>query len=297
MCTRRARPWSRYSVAMEEGHGVQAAPGVREHGGRQQLWREDPPRSCYKGGGPHPMPHAKPYLEYLYQEMEAGYYDRVYRRGRGIQWFWHEHRFRAVQAFLPDPCGRILDLGCGPGTFLGTLRSPFRYGLGIDLAAAQIEYARRTYRRPNLEFRATDVRDFVGREPFDTVVSIEVIEHLPPAETRPFLRTIREILNPGATVVLVTPNYRSLWPVIERLIGRLGGVDYTRQHINPFTIGRLTREIAEAGFCNIRSQTFFVLSPFAAAVSTSVASAMLRAERTLLPRLGSEIAVCAQRPS
>ncbi|HEV7783771.1 MAG TPA: hypothetical protein VGQ28_00460, partial [Thermoanaerobaculia bacterium] len=55
----------------------------------------------------------KPYLEHLYHAIEPGYYDRVYRRGRGTQWFWHHHRFRMVEELLPRPRDRILDLGCG----------------------------------------------------------------------------------------------------------------------------------------------------------------------------------------
>jgi len=238
----------------------------------------------------------KPYLENLYHEIEPGYYDRVYRRGRGTQWFWHHHRFRTVEELLPKPCDRILDLGCGPGTFLGNLRIPFRYGLGLDLATAQIEFAQRTYSRPNLEFRAEDVRGFALDEPFDAVVSIEVIEHLPPAETQSFLRAVHDVLSPGGYIILTTPNYRSLWPLLERLVSRNGPVDYTRQHINPFDISRLEKEAAEAGFCDIRSQTFFVLAPFTAALSSSLGSAVLRAERTLLPRLGSELALCARKP-
>jgi SAM-dependent methyltransferase len=241
-------------------------------------------------------PHEKPYLESLYQEIEPGYYDRVYRCGRGTQWFWHHHRFLTVEKLLPQPCARILDLGCGPGTFLGNLKSPFRYGLGIDLATAQIEFAQRTYSQPNLEFRAADVRGLAVDEPFDAVVSIEVIEHLPPAETQPFLRTVRAILKPGGVIILTTPNYRSLWPLLERLVSRVGPVDYTRQHINPFNVSRLEAEITEAGFRDIQSETFFVLAPFAAALSDRLARGMFRAERSLFPRLGSELAIRAQRP-
>jgi len=230
------------------------------------------------------------------EELEAGYYDLVYRRGRGVQWFWHEHRFRVVEQLLSGPFRRILDVGCGPGTFLGRLRSPFQDGLGIDIATGQIEYARRTYGRPHLEFQVADVRDVREREPFDAVVSIEVIEHLPPVDTQPFLQTIWNLLKPGAPLVLTTPNFHSLWPVIERVVSWIGPVDYVRQHINGFTLPRLEEEVAKAGFCNIRTQTFFVLAPFTAAISPSIADAMLRAERALLPVLGAELAVRAERP-
>jgi len=230
-------------------------------------------------------------------ELEAGYYDRVYRRGRGVQWFWHEHRFRTVEALLPAPCPRILDVGCGPGTFLGRLGWLFEYGLGVDVAAVQIEYARRTHVRPGLSFEVADVREIAGREPFDAVVGIEIIEHLRTADTQPFLRILCDLLRPGGTLVLTTPNYRSLWPVIERVVSRIGAVDYVRQHINPFTIRRLEDEVVQAGFCDVRIQTFFVLAPFAAMLSASIAGAMLRAERGLLPVLGAELVVRGQRPT
>lgn len=221
----------------------------------------------------------------------------IQRRGRGAQWYWHHHRFATVERLLPQPCDRLLDLGCGPGTFLGTRSDRFRSGLGIDLAGPQIDYAKRTYGRPNLTFETADVRSFVGRATFDAVVSIEVIEHLPRAETQPFLSTIRELLAPGGTVVLTTPNYRSLWPLIERSLSRIGPIDYTRQHINPFSVERLVRELTEAGFRNVRSETFFVVSPFAAALSNALANGLLHTERALLPWLGSEIAVRAERPA
>jgi 2-polyprenyl-3-methyl-5-hydroxy-6-metoxy-1,4-benzoquinol methylase len=239
----------------------------------------------------------KPYLEHLYQEIAPGYYDQVHRRGRGAQWFWHDRRFQVVADWLPAECGRILDLGCGPGTFLGHLRPRFRSGLGLDLAVPQIEYARRQYGGDGLRFEAVDLRQFAGRERFDAAVSIEVIEHLPVAETQPFLRAIFDVLEPGAPVVLTTPSYRSLWPLLERLVSWVGPVDYTRQHINPFTTRRLRAELAQAGFEQIETQTFFVISPFAAPLSSRLADRLLGIERALLPGLGSEIAARAVRPA
>lgn len=232
----------------------------------------------------------------LYDEIPPGYYDDVYARGRGVQWFWHHHRFAAVAELLPPAGESILDMGCGPGTFLGNFGSRYRRGVGIDLAGAQIAFAQKRYGSDRLRFENTDVAAFAHGEQFDAVTSIEVIEHLPVTETQSFLRSILGLLKPGGTFVLTTPNYRSFWPLIERAISKKGPVDYTVQHINRFHPGRLVRELQAAGFTVRSARTFFVVAPFLAGLSTRLAEATYRLERRLLPHLGSEIVVSAQKP-
>ncbi len=233
----------------------------------------------------------------LYAAVPAGYYDHAYARGRGVQWFWHHHRFARVDAALPPRLDRILDLGCGPGTYLGRLALPFAYGLGIDLAVAQIAYARRRHGRPGLEFRAADVTALERLDPFDAVVCIELIEHLPPADTVTLLSCAYDLLRPGGSLVLTTPNFRSGWPLIEWAVSRVGAVDYRAQHINRFDTRRLRAAAAEAGFVDLRIETFYLAAPFVAAVSRRLAERALRWERPWASRWGYEILLSARRPS
>jgi hypothetical protein len=103
-------------------------------------------------------------------------------------------------------------------------------------------------------------------------------------------------LEPGGVAVLTTPNYRSLWPLIERAVSVVGAVDYRAQHVNPFTRERLERELAACGFVAIRSRTFFVAAPFLAGLGEGLARWVDRQERRMLPALGAELVVAAQRP-
>jgi len=170
-----------------------------------------------------------------YDAISPGYYDLVYQRGRGVQWFWHHHRFGMVEEGLPDRAERIIDLGCGPGTFLGAaLQKPFGRALGIDIAAPQIAYAQAHNQRPGVEFRVGDVTGLDRAERFQAAVSIEVIEHLRPEDARGFLAALHDLLEPGDTLVLTTPNYRSFWPLIEWLVSRIGPVDYLEQPEGPY---------------------------------------------------------------
>jgi len=238
-----------------------------------------------------------PFRPELYDAIAPGYYDRVYRRGRGVQWFWHHHRFAAVAQRLPRPLDRLIDLGCGPGTFLGNFHELYRRGVGMDIAAPQIEYARVVYDRPQLEFRVGDVTTVDPGPGFDAAVSIEVIEHLRSEDTHGFLASIYRVLAPGGTLVLTTPNYRSHWPVLEWLVSRLGPVDYREQHLNRFDSRRLRDEVEAAGFAVARVETFFVLAPFGAAVSRPLAEGALRWERRFLDRLGAELVLTAHKPA
>jgi SAM-dependent methyltransferase len=226
--------------------------------------------------------------------MEPGYYDLAFHRGRGIQRFWQRQRLRLVRECLPPDPGRVIDLGCGPGTFLGNFFDG-REALGVDFASPQIEYALRRYGRPGLEFRQGDILEFRHESPFDCAVSIETIEHLPRDKTARFLGNARRLLKPGGSLVLVTPNYASAWPIIEWGVSKLGPVDYSSQHINPFTRARLVEEVARAGFAIDRLETFFVVAPFLAAFSARAAQKVLEVEASLFPRFGAEMLLVGHR--
>lgn len=231
-----------------------------------------------------------------YHEIEPGYYDRVYARGRGMQAFWHRVRFEQVEAALPAGLESVLDLGCGPGTFLGRLHPAPKRSLGLDIAPAQIAYANDRYCRKGLRFEAGDVMAMRSEERFDAVVAIEVIEHLAPVDTQPFLQRILDLLQPGGTLVLTTPNYRSLWPLLEVMVSLRGPVDYRAQHINPFRASRLRHELKRAGYADIESSTFFIAAPFAATLSTKLARRLHRIEKRLLSGFGAELIARARRP-
>ncbi len=231
-----------------------------------------------------------------YIEIEPGYYDKVFRRGRGVQWFWHHHRLRLVESKIPADCRRLLDLGCGPGTFLGNLKRPIENALGIDLAEPQIAYAREHYSRPGFEYRVADVRDASLEGGFDTVVSIEVIEHLPPSQVQAFLRDAFAVLRPGGSLILSTPNVKSHWPLLEWLVSRIGPVNYGEQHLDLFDRKRLAAEVAAAGFVPERVETFFFAAPFLAPLSRRLAAGLLDFERRFLPAWGAEILLVARRP-
>ncbi|WP_298633603.1 class I SAM-dependent methyltransferase [uncultured Umboniibacter sp.] len=91
----------------------------------------------------------------------------------------HQSRYRfASQQLIGD---RILDLacGCGYGTALMAEAHPDKTFVGVDIDETAILYARQHYQRPNLSYLSGDATKFASNQYFDTLVSLETIEHLP----------------------------------------------------------------------------------------------------------------------
>ncbi|MCE9582622.1 MAG: class I SAM-dependent methyltransferase [Planctomycetes bacterium] len=109
--------------------------------------------------------------------------------------------------WLPaKPSGRLLDVGCGSGTLLRSMRE-----LGWEVAGLEPdpEAARVAKETHGLEVRVgtLDGPEFRDRG-FDAITAHHVIEHV--ADPAAFLREAASRLAPGGRLVVVTPNIRSL---------------------------------------------------------------------------------------
>src|SRR4051794_17196954 len=83
--------------------------------------------------------------------------------------FVWQHGAALLDLLAVRPGERVLDLGCGTGHLTAQVAAAGAAVVGLDLAPAMIEQARRTYAQ--LEFVAGDARDFAFAEPFDAVLS------------------------------------------------------------------------------------------------------------------------------
>lgn len=205
--------------------------------------------------------------------IPAGFYDKVYRRKFGVRYCWHDLKFRTVAALLGTP-RRVLDIGCGPGTFIGNYL-PGVEALGIDISAAQIEYATRTYGSPTHRFSMSSPGGLSeAGERFDAVTVVELIEHLTPEAAVRLLSEARALLAPGGVLLVTTPNYGSLWPLIELGVNALSRVDYLEQHISKYRRRLLAGHLSSAGFGEVSVRTALGFAPFAAVFGLGAANAL-----------------------
>jgi 2-polyprenyl-3-methyl-5-hydroxy-6-metoxy-1,4-benzoquinol methylase len=226
-----------------------------------------------------PRRRADPTAEpFDYESIPAGYYDEVFRRGRGVQSKWHHLKFERVAREL-EGFRRVLDVGCGPGTFAGNFGDGHEW-VGTDLSTRQIDYAARTYGNLGPRFYAATPEQLPPDEgPFDAVTMVELIEHLDPLLVGETINQAVARLRPGGKLVLTTPNFHSAWPLVERALNRFGDVSYGFQHINKFTAGRLAAQLAAHGLEEPRTEAYLFLAPFTAALSWRGADRVAELER------------------
>ncbi len=104
--------------------------------------------------------------------------------------------------------GDVLDCACGKGYGAFILASTARSALGVDLNPRSLEIAGGTFRRPNLSYLAHDVLQLgaLGRT-FDVITAFEIIEHIRPEDTDPFLSGLAACLKPTGKLLISTPNH------------------------------------------------------------------------------------------
>lgn len=223
--------------------------------------------------------------------IEGGYQDNATYRAVAPQRFWHQTRFaHSMELLAPERGNRVLDVGCGSGVFANLVAE--RGGIevtGVDANEAAIEFCKKRYSNPGLRFTrsALDEIDFGARR-FDRISFLEVVEHIYGHQAERALELFRGLLVPGGRLVVSTPNARSPWPLVEkvmdvlRLAPRMAG----EQHVAGYAPSSLRRLCEGRGFRQLESRTVLLLSPWVAGVSWRLASAIERMERHIAVPVG-----------
>lgn len=118
----------------------------------------------------------------------------------------HEAAYAFARRFAEGE--RVVDVACGVGYGARLLGDRPRHYLGIDHASEALRRARSRVGRRDGDFVCGDV---AGRIPVAAgraglVLAFQIVEHIPKARTRGFLRELQRICSPGGRVILTTPN-------------------------------------------------------------------------------------------
>lgn len=127
---------------------------------------------------------------------EAGYRDYAAMHKALAPHF--RRRLRLLAEWLPGR-GRLLDVGCADGYFLGLARADGWEVAGVEISEPM---AKETARRLGIPV-ATSI-DGLPSERYDAVTLWEVVEHFPNPVAD--LRRLAECLRPGGVLMLSTPN-------------------------------------------------------------------------------------------
>lgn len=126
-------------------------------------------------------------------------------------------------AGLPRTSLRVLDAGCGEGTWtleIARRRPPWRL-IGIDRDAAGIARARSMAERlsiQNARFITTDFLDYQPEAPFDAVLSVASAHYLVDEGLgEPLFAKFASWLSPGGRLILFGPRRREEVPMFDGL--------------------------------------------------------------------------------
>ena len=150
---------------------------------------------------------------------------------------------------------RVLDLGCGNGYWAAQFAERGCDVVGVDPSESGVAIARQAH--PGVRFEvleaSPDLLDQLAEQPFDLVVSIEVVEHL--YDPHAWAIGAYGALRPGGKLIASTPYHGWLKDVAVAVAGkgdfhhdalRVGG------HIKFFSNRTLSNLLARAQFSDLR---------------------------------------------
>lgn len=149
---------------------------------------------------------------------------------------------KAIRRHFPsDRQARIIDLGCGHGTFLYFLkRAGYSNIVGVDVSAEQIQQARALGIPEAVEGQLDDFLVRTASGSVDAVIAFDIFEHLDPEQLFATLDEIYRVLKLGGRVILHVPNAEGIYGM------RIRYGDFT--HEQAFTANSLRQVTRTAGF-------------------------------------------------
>jgi len=123
-----------------------------------------------------------------------------------------EKKAKTIIAVLQDFLGEnilssltLLDVGASTGIIDNFLADYFLEVTGIDIDREAMEYAKKTFQKPNLQFKIDDLMALSFQDgSFDIVICTQIYEHVP--DSGRMIQEILRVLKPGGFCYFVAGN-------------------------------------------------------------------------------------------
>lgn len=156
---------------------------------------------------------------------------------------------KVSQIHTPMPSDRVVDLGCGWGTFGFAFADRVAQVVGVDFSEKSIEICRRLLTqspRENLTFLQADAAATgLEGDAYDLVLAADLFEHLYPDDSRRVAAEAYRLLVPGGRFATWTPHRGH---VLEALKNRNIVLKRDITHVDYKSMNDMKRLLSEAGF-------------------------------------------------
>lgn len=242
-------------------------------------------------------------MPFDYHAVAGDYQYRALQSGHPVQRFWHGGKLIMINRLIrPRLAGgmRLLEIGCGAGNLLLQASIPGVTPVALDLSRQALTFVRS--RLLDIQAERFLLTQGIGESlpfraaAFDVILLSEVVEHL--AAPEQVVSEAGRVLRPGGSLLVTTPNYRSLWPLLEWLVDRLDLAPKMagEQHISRFHARSLRALLDQTGLRVDFFGSMYLFSPFLAMLSARLAYRSLESELKSPPAFGMILLAVARKP-
>lgn len=200
--------------------------------------------------------------------ISPDYQFKAIRSANFFQSSWHRNKLTVMDMLLKTRRGMsVLDLGTGSGNFELEFAQRVKKIVGVDYNDEALGFLNKQLikqRINNVELILSDIREVPEKlhGAYDAIVIIDTIEHIPIEDARNAIKKLKHLLVPGGRIYVITPNYRSLWYLIELFLDKFTIVPklHGQQHLAKYSMKSLDDMFAGGGYAHVYSGSFNLLS-------------------------------------
>ncbi|OIO06493.1 hypothetical protein COX67_02185 [Candidatus Falkowbacteria bacterium CG_4_10_14_0_2_um_filter_36_22] len=172
-------------------------------------------------------------------DKESIHWQKLYQQNDNKDRIYNNKKYRQqyVLEILGPGSGKVLDLGCGAGSFFEHLEGLGYEVTGVDFSPEMVKLAASA--AGNLK-RSRAVQGDVLNLPFesrtfDALIAVGLLEYLPNDES--FLKIVGNFVKPGGKIIVTLRNSlcaeRKLWKFYQKLGINVNKADYFYREHNP----------------------------------------------------------------
>lgn|GEM_PF-910841 len=139
-------------------------------------------------------------------------------KSHATRWDYEVTRRTLLEELRPLPDDRVLEIGCGPGTWTREVAPLCSHVTAVDISENMIAEAREYTRSLPVAFVHSDFLQLSTEDRFDRVFSARAFEYIRPMSL--VASKVSRLLMPGGTVVIITKPKVSFWRGRTRLLYR-----------------------------------------------------------------------------